>query len=73
MILYSRFPNLKLREEEWGGVVRLPSGKVVCISEPELFKRLQNFVTIELDGDEMPKYMAQLLNWGLIIKETKST
>ncbi len=68
MSYYSIHPAIKLRRESWGGLVLTPSGKLTLIGRPEIFDVLENFQSAELDENNLPPVMAELIQAGLIIQ-----
>jgi hypothetical protein len=72
MTLYFRIPNLKFHEECWGGLVKLPSGRIVSIDGLDIFNQLQKNVSFDIDDLALPKNIRELIDLGLIV-EQKST
>lgn len=69
MAFYSRIPNLRLRREVWGGIVKLPKGGIVLIQGQELFRCLEHFSPTHLEDCDVPDEVAMLLQYGLVIRQ----
>lgn len=68
MSLYCINPNIKIRQENWGGLALTSSGKLIIIKDKDVFSILAAFIADELEDHQLPNEIAQLVKLGLIIR-----